>query len=398
MQRERSQNGLLFTLAFIQFTCVLDFMVMMPLSTILMKEFSITATQFGILVAAYNISGGIVSIISSFYLDGYDRKKIMVFAYVFFILGTIACGFSTGYVSMLLSRLLTGMFSGVLSAAIFSVVADVFPFEKRGTAMGKVMMGIGAAAVIGVPLGNYAATVYTWQMTFFSIAAFATLVFAGILLLIPSMTGHISPDHKKRSVQRFVETVSSANRLRALLLMILLMLGSFSIIPFIPDYMVHNVGITQKEVSLIYVVGGFFSMIILAVSGKLCDRFGSFAVYTALTIIALVPIWFVTDLPKGGLIMVLCATSGLFMFGGSRNVPANTLITSTAFSYQRAGFMSLVAATQQIGGGLAAFAGSLLVTTNADHSLDHFYRVGWFAIAASLVAIPVAYSVKPVKE
>lgn len=392
------ERPLLIALAFVQFTNVMDFMIMMPLSPIFLKEFGITPTEFGLLVASYSISAGIVSFLCAFFIDRFDRRKVMLFAYAFFIVGTLACGFSSTYGMLLFARIFTGMFGGVLSSILLSIVGDAVPMERRASAIGLVMTGFSAAAVLGIPIGSFVATHFSWHVPFFSIAIMAAGTFTGIVLLIPKMTGHIAEAKKRDVFHAFGEIFFNSNRLRGLLLMVLLMFGHFSIIPYIPQYMVHNVGITQEQVPLIYLVGGLCSVFVLRWVGKLSDRFGSFKIFTGLSMLALFPIFAITNMPKEGLVMVLFISAFIFIFGGSRSVPANAMITATAEPHQRGGFLSLNAATQQLAAGLASFFGGMMISGGPEEPIVNYHHVGWMAACASLLAIPVAYFVRPVRK
>jgi predicted MFS family arabinose efflux permease len=91
---KRQERILLFLLASINFTHILDFMIMMPLGNYLMPFFKITPQQFTMLVAAYTLSAGISGFVAAFFVDQYDRKKILLIGYMGFLAGTIACGFA----------------------------------------------------------------------------------------------------------------------------------------------------------------------------------------------------------------------------------------------------------------------------------------------------------------
>lgn len=393
------ERPLLITLAFIQFSHVMDFIIMMPLSPLFTEEFGITSAQFGMLVASYSISAGIVSFTAAFFVDRFDRRKVMLLCYAGFVVGTFACSLAPAYGFLLAARIFTGMFGGVLSAVLLSVVSDVVPLERRASAMGLVMSGFAAASIFGIPVGSYVASHFSWHVPFFAIGVLGVIVFSGIFFFIPSMTGHIEEAKRRKPGQTIKEILSSTNRLRALLLMTLLMFGHFSIIPYIPNYMVYNIGIAKEDIAYIYLVGGLCSVVVLRVVGKLSDRFGSFRVFATLSVLALLPIFLITNLhPHVGLGMVLLATSFVFIFGGSRSVPSNTLITSTALPHQRGGFLSLNAATQQLAAGLAALIGGLMTSVTPDKVLTGYPNVGWFAAGASLLAIPVAYLIRPVEK
>src|SRR5215203_6071608 len=84
-------------LTFLQFTVVLDFMVLSPLGVILLKELSINTSQFGLVVSAYAFSAGGSGLLAAGFADKFDRKKILLFFYGGFIIGTTLCALAPGY-------------------------------------------------------------------------------------------------------------------------------------------------------------------------------------------------------------------------------------------------------------------------------------------------------------
>src|SRR6188472_324657 len=85
------QKGVIALLAVIQFTVVLDFMVMSPLGDMLMKSMSFNAVQFASAVSAYAFSAGVSGLLAAGFADKYDRKKLLLFFYAGFIVGTLLC-------------------------------------------------------------------------------------------------------------------------------------------------------------------------------------------------------------------------------------------------------------------------------------------------------------------
>jgi predicted MFS family arabinose efflux permease len=154
----------------------------------------------------------------------------------------------------------------------------------------------------------------------------------------------------------------------------------------------------EEYVGFIYLAGGVASVLTMRTVGKLADKYGSFKVFTTLSVLALIPIVTLTHLTGGGLVLILVLAIMIFIFGGNRGVPANTLISATAAPHQRGGFMSLTSAVQQLGSGLASYLGGLLITEGPDHTVLNYHHVGYLAAAASIIAIPVAMSVRPAKK
>src|SRR4051812_33396055 len=88
----RYQKGLIALLALVQFTIILDFMVMAPLGDMLMKTMHLHASQFASAVSVYAFSAGASGLLAAGFADKYDRKKLLLLFYAGFMLGTLICG------------------------------------------------------------------------------------------------------------------------------------------------------------------------------------------------------------------------------------------------------------------------------------------------------------------
>ena len=91
----RRERWVLLLLTAVQFTHVLDFMILMPLGPQLMRAFGITASQFGALVSAYNFSAGAAGLLATFVLDRWDRKRALLLLYGGFALATLSCALAS---------------------------------------------------------------------------------------------------------------------------------------------------------------------------------------------------------------------------------------------------------------------------------------------------------------
>ncbi|RTM03064.1 MAG: MFS transporter, partial [Bradyrhizobiaceae bacterium] len=127
----RYQALLIALLAFTQFTIILDFIIMSPLGAILMPALDITATQFGVAVSAYAFSAGISGVLAAGFADRFDRKRLLLFFYVGFTLGTMLCAAAQNYHVLLLGRIVTGLFGGVIGSVVLAIVTDLFPLNLR---------------------------------------------------------------------------------------------------------------------------------------------------------------------------------------------------------------------------------------------------------------------------
>src|SRR5579885_1403882 len=105
----RAEWVLILVLMAIQFTHMVDFVIIMPLGDRLQRELEITPSQFGYIVAAYAWAAGLASLLASFVMDRLDRKTVLLTMYGGFGLSTLFCGLAPNYELMLVARTLAGV-------------------------------------------------------------------------------------------------------------------------------------------------------------------------------------------------------------------------------------------------------------------------------------------------
>lgn len=391
------ERNLLLLLAAIQFTNILDFMIMMPLGPQLMRIFDISPSQFSSLVSAYTFSAGIVGFGSAFFIDRVARKQILVVVYAGFVVGTLACAMSPGYWWLLFSRVFTGAFGGMLGALVMSIVGDAIPIERRASAMGKIMAAFSAASVLGVPFSLYLASITNWHAPFYFLAGAGVLIWLGIIRFVPVLQQSGGREGVALKPLEIIQTVVRERNLRtALFLTMIMMLGNFTVTPFISPTMVANVGFTEQQLTYIYLTGGFITLFSSPWIGKLADKYGSKRVFTVFVLISLIPIVIITNLEATPIAWVLLVTSSYFVVSGGRMIPAQTLITSAVKPEMRGSFMSLNSSVQQLATAAAAFIAGLIMVRNEDGTLSNYPYVGMLSILLCLVSIWIARRVKAV--
>ena len=388
---------LLLALAAVNFTHIMDFMIMMPLGPQLMDLLKIDPQQFSLAVSAYAITAGISSFISAFFVDRFDRKKVLIFAYIGFLLGTFSCAFAPNYELLVAARVLAGLFGGMIGAQVMAIVADTFEYQRRGTAMGVLMTAFSAASVAGVPVGLWLASKYSWHVPFLAIGFLGMAVLILVALAVPPMNQHIL---EKRPSQKpfhvLTDIFQTPNQMRALSLSIVLMMGHFVIIPFIAPSLVGNVGYHQDDLFLIYFVGGLLTIFSAPLVGRLADKKGKYPVFVVFALLSLIPVWLITNLWTMPLWSVLTISGLFFIVVNGRMIPTQALISSVVQPQQRGGFMSINSSMQQLSTGLAAMIGGSIVSKSADGRIEHYDWVGYFSIALILISVWLASRVKPV--
>jgi predicted MFS family arabinose efflux permease len=382
----RRERWLLFTLAGIQFTHILDFMIMMPLGPQFTALFGISNAQFGLLVSAYTLSAGLSGLMAATYIDRFSRKRLLLVMYILFGLATLACGLAPDYVSLMAARVAAGLFGGVLSALSQTIVADVIPFERRGRAMGVVMTSFSVSTVAGVPLGLFLAAHMSWHAPFFGIALLVGLLSVGAWQTLPRLDAHLHhPD--RTSVWRGIgQVLADGNHLKAFGVSGLMMFASFTVIPYITIYLQSNAGMQAQQVPWIYLCGGVATLLSARYFGRLTDRVGKVLVFQRLALAVTVPLMATTlsqGLPLWGLLTI---STLLFTVMSGRMIPGMAMISSAVEPRLRGTFMTLNSAVQSASMGLAALVAGLIIGRDGQGQLTFYWVAGLLGVCASLLS------------
>ncbi len=384
----KNEKLLLLVLAGISFTTIMDFMIMMPLGPQFKRVFDMGPEMWSTVISSYTFAAAISAFLAIFLMDAFDRRTALIFLYGGFILSTVWVGFSTTLPSLLIARSLTGIFGGVIGALVLAIVGDVIPAARRGAAVGLVMTGFSAAAAFGVPVGLYLGTKFGWQMAFFTVAGFATILFLMALKVVPSVKGHmdVAGSMARKSWNGIKSVFTDKDQLLALAFMVLIVFGQFSIIPFISPYMVANVGFEEIELTYIYLTGGALTVFTSPWVGRIADRYGKNHTFLVLMLLSLIPIYAITNMKPAPIAVVLIFSSMFFVFAAGRMIPSSALVIGTANPGHRGTFMSVRSAVVSLGQGIAAYCAGLIIYENPDGTLENFNLVGYIGIATSLIS------------
>lgn len=388
----KKERIILFLLAALNFTNILDFMIMMPLGNFLMPHFKIGAQYFSVIVAAYPIASFVSSVTAAFFVDKYDRKKVLLFAYIGFLVGTICCGIAPDAAFLMAARILTGLFGGLIGTQILSIVADTFDYEKRGRAMGAIFTAFSISSIFGVPFSLYLAKLISWHAPFLFIGIVGIIIIPMIIRFLPPMTKHLQNQTAERISpgEVFLELSKNKSQLLALTLSGFLMMGHFLIIPFINPYMEFNVGFTKDQTPLIYMVGGVFSLMASFVIGSMADKYGKLKIYLYSAGASLIPIFLITSMPAIPFYFVLCVFAVWFSFSTGRTIPAQAMISTVVNPEKRGLFMSFNASIQQLFTGLAALIAGAIVAKQPDGKILHYNWVGYLSVTIVFCTLFIA--------
>lgn len=396
----KEQKIVLYLLACVQFTSIMDFMIMMPMGPLLIRALNTTPKGFSFLVSAYSIAAGICGFIAAFFVDKYDRKRVLTIAYVGLLIGTLLCAVAPNYEMMMGARIVAGIFGGVLGSQVVSIVGDTVAYEHRAEGMAVIMGAFSLASVVGVPLGMWLAATYSWHIPFALVVGIGLLNLILIYRYLPNLTGHIHVSKiKPNPLSVLTNIAKDNNQLLALSLSTIVIFGHFITIPSLSTYLTENVGMPENRLSLIYLIGGGITIFSSRVVGRLADRKGKFKIFAICALLFLIPILIVPRIEFGSPIWVtLIVTSLFFLFANGRTIPMQALVSGVVNNQNRGGFTSINQSVIQLASGLSSFMAGLIVKAGPDQKLIHYDQLGYITIVTMLVGIWIASKIKPVQN
>jgi predicted MFS family arabinose efflux permease len=385
------QKGVIALLAFVQFTLVLDFMVMAPLGDMLMKTMQLHATEFASAVSAYAFSAGISGLAAAGFADKYDRKKLLLFFYVGFMAGTFVCATANNYEWLLMGRIVTGLFGGVLGSVSMAIVADLFSFDQRGRVMGFVQMAFAVSQVAGIPIGLYLANNWGWHAPFFMIIVISFLTILLIIRWLKPIAAHIQARTAVNPLVHLKKTIVNPSFSLPFLTTALLSIGGFMMMPFSTPFIINNVGVSQLDLPIIYVVTGIGSMIILPLIGKLSDKVGKFPTFIGGTVLSIIMVTVYVNLTPVPLWQVIMISTIMFAGIMSRMIPSTALMTAVPKPEDRGAFMSVNSSLQQVAGGIASMIAGFIIVQEGSGRLRHFDTLGYVVIGVMIICAWLMY-------
>ncbi len=387
------QIGITALLALIQFSVVLDFMVLSPLGTFVMEDLKLQPSEFSMVVSGYAFSAFVSAILTAGFADRFDRKKMLVFFFTGFILGTLFCALSTSYLTLLLARIVTGLFGGVMSSISYAIITDLFEVKQRGRVMGFIQMAFGVSQIVGIPLGLYLTGLLNWHLPFHAIVAFAFLVLTGVILWMKPINAHLVTGEKQNALRHFGRIITTPRYLNGFIATTLLATGGYMLMPFGSDYAVKNLHLTQAQLPFMYVATGIFTFIAGPVAGFLSDRIGRMSLFVFGTVLSSAIALSYTRLGVTPLWIVIAMNIVLFIGISFRIVPVQAMMTQVPAPQDRGAYMSINSAVQQLSGGIASLAAGAIVYKTNDGTIQNYPILGVVVTISMLIAMLLMYRV-----
>jgi len=390
----RYQIFIIALLAFIQFTVVLDFMVLQPLSVILLKELSISTEQFGLVVSAYAFSAGASGLFAAGFADKFDRKKMLLFFYTGFVIGTLLCGIAPDYHFLLMARIVTGIFGGVMSSISYAIITDLFPLQVRGRVMGFVQLAFAMSQIMGIPVGLYLANNFDWRAPFLAIVAISVIIGIFIFMYLKPITEHLKIQTQQNAFIKLLNILYVPQYRRAFAATTLLATGGFMLMPFGSAYGVHNLGISKEdELPLLYLITGCCMLVFSPMVGALSDKVGKYKMFVIGSIVTGIMTYIYCNLGVTPFWIIAILNVILFVGITGRMISSSALMTAVPEPKDRGAFMGVNSSVQQIAGGIGSFLAGLIVSETSTGYIENYPLLGNIVIIALVITVFPMYIV-----
>jgi predicted MFS family arabinose efflux permease len=223
------------------------------------------------------------------------------------------------------------------------------------------------------------------------------IVYVFIWIKFPSLNVHRTHAAKEQDRQGLFKSFATNVNVRySLGLTFCLMIAGFTVVPFLSDYLVFNVGLNKKDLAYTYFFGGLATAITGPLVGRLADKYGKQKVFVIGAACSVFPIFLVTVLPALTLWLVVPCTTVFFILFGSRFVPAMTLVTAAVSPRERGSFMSINSTIQQFASSIAAMLSGFIIFNAPDGRMEYFWVCGLIAVLFTFLSIFISYRVKEV--
>lgn len=378
-------------MASVQFINIWDFMIVMPLGPDFAEKLHISTGNLGWIVGSYSTAAAITGIAVAKFLDRFDRRSVLLVNLCGLTLTTLSMVFATSLTQLIAIRAVTGMFAGTMVSTSLAIIADVFPPQRRGEAIGKVFGSFSIASIVGVPLGLEIARHFGLWSPFIVISLMAASTLIAIFALLPHMRHHL--DNGIATESLFASLAHNKAAPLALLMTVFGMFGSFLLIPNISAHVQQNMGYPREWLGLLYGSGGVATLFSMRIAGKIVDRAGS-AITSMWATILLGIVVFLGFYVQTRMVPVLLVFVLFMVCMSTRNITVNALVSKIPRPNERAGFMSLVSATQNMMSGAGALVATFLLYETPDRRLAGMDTVALLAIAAFGLSTVVMFRIE----
>ncbi|MGG5181003.1 MFS transporter [Bacillus sp. MM09(2025)] len=286
------------------------------------NDLHVTTSAAGLLVTSLALSAAIGAPIVIALTINIDRKKILSWMLMIFILSNVITSVSHSFEMVMMTRILQGISGGTAIVVAMAVATRLVEREKRGTAIGIILMGLSSSLVLGVPIGTFLSSIIGWKALFAAIGLITLIPLIVVYKRIPSMK-----EQEPVTLRMQVSILKDKRILLAVAVTLFYVGGYSTLFTYLTPFLQASANLSITEISGILLLAGICSFLGSSLGGMAADKKGPiFTIFTGiiLQIIMLMLLAFVT-----GNLVVMVAVIMIWMIATWSTSPAQQLYLVT---------------------------------------------------------------------
>lgn len=232
-------------------------------------EYHDSLSALGLLVTVFALVYAIFTPLITSLANRWRRHHVLLALMVVFFIGNTWSALAMNYVSLLLSRILTATVAGAIISLILVMASFVAPREKRASLVSWVFAGFSIASVIGIPIGTIISTHFSWHDSFWMITALTSLVFIGLVWLVPRDT----PQFKSTLSKQFA-LLKDSRIILGVIFIVAICAADYTIYTYIRPLITNEMGFDNTWLNWLLFGMGIFFIIGNKFGGFLADHGG----------------------------------------------------------------------------------------------------------------------------
>ncbi|KAJ0071103.1 MFS transporter [Bacillus altitudinis] len=285
-------------------------------------DLHVTTSTAGLLVTSLALSAAIGAPIVIALTINMDRRKILTWTLIIFILSNFITSISHSFEMVMITRVLQGISGGTAIVVAMAVATRLVEREKRGTAIGIILMGLSSSLVLGVPIGTFLSSMIGWKALFAAIGVITLIPLIVVYRRIPSMK------EQEPVTLRMQLSILKDKRILLAVAVTLFYVGGYStLFTYLTPFLQKSANLSITEISGILLLAGICSFLGSSLGGMAADKKGPiFTIFSGiiLQIMMLMLLAFVT-----GNLVVMVAVIMIWMIATWSTSPAQQLYLVT---------------------------------------------------------------------
>lgn len=241
-------------------------------------DLGVLTSEAGLLVTVFALAAAIVAPIMITLTINLDRKKLLMTTLGVFIASNGLMFIDLTYEAMLWIRIVQGASGGIATVVAMAVATRLVEQERRGNAIGIILMGLSSSLVLGVPIGTFFSEMFGWKVLFILIGVLSIVPLLIIYKKVPSIK-----EEEKASLSMQLSIMRNPTILTALLITLLYVGGYATLFTYITPFLQATTSLSMTEISGVLFLAGICSFVGSKIGGQLADARGvKFTVFMGL--------------------------------------------------------------------------------------------------------------------